>query len=147
MRPSLLRAHTYFRAGTSPTLASYKRDVFFARRTGSSFLNQGRIEDDETQNTSVEGARSATRRGGARRAPKKAPGGGARGNERGQEAPGVGLGAHPFLLNHDGGPEDSPGGQGRGAHRWGVLGREPLLRGALRWPHGGRLPRGHGTHS
>jgi hypothetical protein len=40
-----------FRAGTSPTLASYKRDVFFARKTGSSFLNQGRIEDDETQNT------------------------------------------------------------------------------------------------
>src|SRR5829696_2827315 len=100
MRPGLLRAHNYFRAGTSPTQASYKRDVFFARRTGSSFLNQGRIEEDETQNTSVEGARSANRRGGARRAPKKAPGGCARGNERGQ-APGVGLGAQPLLLHHD----------------------------------------------
>src|SRR5215217_7624973 len=40
MRPGLLRAHSYFRAGPSPTQASYKRDVFFARRTGSSFLNQ-----------------------------------------------------------------------------------------------------------
>src|SRR5215218_2157533 len=40
MRPGLFRAHSYFRAGTSPTQASYKRDVFFARRTGSSFLNQ-----------------------------------------------------------------------------------------------------------
>src|SRR5215217_9286263 len=40
MRPGLFRAHSYFRAGTSPTQVSYKRDVFFARRTGSSFLNQ-----------------------------------------------------------------------------------------------------------
>src|SRR5215212_11781439 len=40
MRPGLFRAHSYFRAGTSATQASYKRDVFFARRTGSSFLNQ-----------------------------------------------------------------------------------------------------------
>jgi hypothetical protein len=51
MCPGLLRAHSYFRAGTSPTQASYKRDVFFARRTGSSFLNQGRIENHEPQNT------------------------------------------------------------------------------------------------
>src|SRR5215210_3304229 len=50
MRPGLLRAHSYFRAGTSPTLASYKRDVFFARRTGSSFLNQ---EGSRTMNHKI----------------------------------------------------------------------------------------------
>src|SRR5215211_8131606 len=68
----------------------------------------------------------------ARRARKKAPGGGARGNERGQ-VPGVGLGAHPLLLDHGGGSEEGPRGQGRGAHRWGVLRRESLLRRALLW--------------
>src|SRR5215210_3834870 len=50
MRPGLLRAHSYFRAGTSPTQASYKRDVFFARRTGSSFLNQ---EGSRTMNHKI----------------------------------------------------------------------------------------------
>src|SRR5215207_6593240 len=50
MRPGLLRAHNYFTAGTSPTQASYKRDVFFARRTGSSFLNQ---EGSRTMNHKI----------------------------------------------------------------------------------------------
>src|SRR5215213_8187120 len=50
MRPGLLRAHSYFRAGISPTQASYKRDVFFARRTGSSFLNQ---EGSRTMNHKI----------------------------------------------------------------------------------------------
>src|SRR5215217_9168146 len=50
MRPGLLRAYSYFRAGTSPTQASYKRDVFFARRTGSSFLNQ---EGSRTMNHKI----------------------------------------------------------------------------------------------
>src|SRR5215218_2657764 len=50
MRPGLFRAHSYFRAGTSPTQASYKRDVFFARRTGSSFLNQ---EGSRTMNHKI----------------------------------------------------------------------------------------------
>src|SRR5215213_4477302 len=50
MRPGLFRAHSYFRAGTSPTQASYKRDVFFVRRTGSSFLNQ---EGSRTMNHKI----------------------------------------------------------------------------------------------
>ncbi len=56
----------------------------------------------------VEGTRSTTRRCAARRAWKTAPRGGARGNDCGQEAPGVGLGAQPLLLDHDGGLEGGP---------------------------------------